>query len=126
MSEYQHADPKRVVEAGYDLIRERYAKVYAAHHEVRGLREDYLALLLDRLEPASTVLEIGSGNGVPVAQAIAGRHRVTSIDISGGQIELARRHVPAAAFIKADVMAMFRSFASRRRWGTPRQARRAG
>lgn len=105
MSEDEHADPKRVVEAGYDRICERYGKLYDAHHEGRELREEYLALLLDRLEPASTVLDIGSGNGVPVAQAIAGRYRVTGVDISGGQVELARRHVPAAAFIKADIMA---------------------
>jgi cyclopropane fatty-acyl-phospholipid synthase-like methyltransferase len=105
LSEDQHPGPKRIVEAGYDAICERYGKVYAAHHEASELREEYIALLLDRLEPASTVLEIGSGNGVPVAQAIAGRHRVTGVDISSGQVELARRQVPAAAFIKADIMA---------------------
>ena len=52
MSTDDHPDPKRVLEARYDLIGERYGKVYAAHREGRELREEYLALLLDRLEPS--------------------------------------------------------------------------
>jgi protein-L-isoaspartate O-methyltransferase len=89
----EDADPKRVVEAGYDLIGARYGNLYQAH-PAPSLREDYLALLLDRLEPGSNVLEIGAGNGVPVARALARQHRVTGLDISGAQVKRARRPVP--------------------------------
>ena len=41
MPEEEHPDPKRIVEAGYDLIGERYGKMCAAHHEARELREEY-------------------------------------------------------------------------------------
>lgn len=101
----EHADPKRVVEAGYDLIGDRYGNLYQAH-PAPALREEYLALLLDRLEPESNVLEIGAGNGVPVARALTREHRVIGVDISGGQVERARRQVPGATFIKGDIMAM--------------------
>jgi len=101
----EHADPKRVVEAGYDLIGDRYRNVYLAH-PVPALREEYLALLLDRLEPGSNVLEIGAGSGIPVTRDLARKHHVTGVDISGGQVERARRQVPAATFIKGDIMGL--------------------
>jgi SAM-dependent methyltransferase len=103
MSLDEHSDPKRIVEAGYDLVGDRYGQVFDAHPS--PLREEYLGHLLDRLEPGSSVLEIGCGNGVPAARALAERHRVTGVDISGGQVERARRHVPGATFIKGDIMA---------------------
>lgn len=102
---HEDADPKRVVEAGYDLIGARYGNLYQAH-PAPSLREDYLALLLDRLEPGSNVLEIGAGNGVPVARALARQHRVTGVDISGAQVKRARRLVPGATFIKGDIMGL--------------------
>jgi cyclopropane fatty-acyl-phospholipid synthase-like methyltransferase len=48
------------------------------------------------------VLELGCGRGVPVARELAKRHRVTGVDISAAQIELARHHVPEASFIHGD------------------------
>ena len=99
----ERVDPKGIVEAGYDLIGDRYGKVFEAHPS--PLREEYLAFLLERLELGSSVLEIGSGDGIPVARALAARHRVTGVDISGSQVDRARRHVPTATFIKGDIMA---------------------
>jgi cyclopropane fatty-acyl-phospholipid synthase-like methyltransferase len=48
------------------------------------------------------VLELGCGRGVPGTRELARRHRVTGVDISAVQIELARHHVPEASFMHAD------------------------
>jgi SAM-dependent methyltransferase len=39
---------------------------------------------------------------VPGTRELARRHRVTGVDISAVQIELARHHVPEASFVHAD------------------------
>jgi len=50
------------------------------------------------------VLDVGCGCGVPVAQDLSDAgHAVTGIDISGVQIERARRLVPAGTFVAADI-----------------------
>src|SRR5256714_4097677 len=51
-----------------------------------------------RLPERADVLELGCGRGVPGTRELARRHRVTGIDISAVQIELARHHVPEAGF----------------------------
>ena len=48
------------------------------------------------------MLELGCGRGVPATRELARRHRVTGVDISAVQIELARHHVPEASFVHAD------------------------
>lgn len=45
----------------------------------------------------------GCGNGVPATRLAAERFDVTGIDISGAQIERARRNVPGATFVQADL-----------------------
>jgi cyclopropane fatty-acyl-phospholipid synthase-like methyltransferase len=52
------------------------------------------------------VLELGCGAGVPVTRRLAGRHRVTAIDLSARQVELAREHVPEATVLQADALAL--------------------
>lgn len=64
---------------------------------MRWLRE-VLACLPD----GSNVLDVGCGNGLPATRAIAERHRVTGVDISSTQIELARHNVPEARLIHGD------------------------
>jgi cyclopropane fatty-acyl-phospholipid synthase-like methyltransferase len=92
------SDPKRLVARGYDQMALRYAawKV-EGNPAMRFVRE-----LDARLRPGSDVLELGCGRGVPVTRELAKRHRVTGVDISAAQIELARHHVPEASFIHAD------------------------
>jgi len=52
------------------------------------------------------VLELGCGAGVPVTRRLAARHRVTGVDLSGRQVELARENVPGAVFAHADALAV--------------------
>jgi SAM-dependent methyltransferase len=92
-------DPKEIVARGYDAIALRYAEWVAR------INSPALAWLRDldaRLPDGADVLELGCGRGVPVARELARRHRVTGVDISAVQIELARHHVPEASFVHAD------------------------
>ncbi len=92
-------DPKEVVARGYDAIALRYAK-WAGQVESPAIA--WVRDLDVRLRDGSDVLELGCGRGVPATRELARRHRVTGVDISAVQIELARHHVPEASFVHAD------------------------
>jgi SAM-dependent methyltransferase len=95
-------DPKHIVEAGYDAIADRYQE-WASSFHTPAMR--WLDDLLARLEDGSDMLDLGCGRGVPFTQKLARRHRVTGVDISARQIELARSLVPEAEFVQADATA---------------------
>jgi SAM-dependent methyltransferase len=92
-------DPKEIVARGYDAIALRYAE-WAGRVDSPTL--EWLRDLDARLPDGSDVLELGCGRGVPATRELARRHRVTGVDISAVQIELARHHVPDASFVHAD------------------------
>lgn len=92
-------DPKEIVARGYDAIALRYAE-WASRVDSPVL--EWLRDLDARLPNDSDVLELGCGRGVPATRELARRHRVTGVDISAAQIELARHHVPDASFIHLD------------------------
>jgi|SRR5579884_533403 len=94
-------DPKRIVADGYDRIAERYAAWIG--ETLQGPRARYVALLRQRLPPAADVLELGCGTGVPTTRELAKRFAVTGVDISARSIALARRRVPGAGFVRADM-----------------------
>ena len=52
------------------------------------------------------VLDPGCATGVPVAAELAGRYRVTGVDISPEHIQQAARNVPGAEFICSDALAV--------------------
>jgi 2-polyprenyl-3-methyl-5-hydroxy-6-metoxy-1,4-benzoquinol methylase len=87
------------VRRGYDALSYRY----------RGDDADedgyapWIAQLQERLPAGASVLDVGCGCGVPMARSLAASgHAVTGVDISGVQIERARRLVPAGTFVRAD------------------------
>jgi SAM-dependent methyltransferase len=92
------SDPKQLVARGYDQMALRYAASKVEGNPAMRFVRD----LDSRLRADSDVLELGCGRGVPVTRELAKRHRVTGVDISAAQIELARHHVPEASFIHAD------------------------
>lgn len=49
------------------------------------------------------VVELGCGTGVPVAKWLAARYEYTGVDASPGMLAEARRHVPTATFVQADM-----------------------
>jgi len=94
-------DPKEIVARGYDAIALRYAE-WAGQIESPAL--EWLRDLDRRLPDGADVLDLGCGRGVPGTRHVARRHRVTGVDISAVQIELARHHVPEASFLHADAL----------------------
>ena len=94
-------DPKRIVAEGYDAIAERYLAWSDLRPSPTRLR--YLALALEVIPPGSDVLELGCGAGIPMTAALADGRTVTGVDISTTQLEMARRNVPGATFILADM-----------------------
>jgi SAM-dependent methyltransferase len=94
-------DPKRIVAEGYDRIAERY--LLWAEGIGGRVRERYAQVLADGLADGAAVLELGCGAGVPVTRQLAERFRVTGVDISRRQIELAWQYVPGATFIHGDM-----------------------
>lgn len=93
-------DPKGIVRRGYDALSQRYDEAFGAETKYAA----WIADLRRRLPPGAAVLDLGCGGGVPVARDLAAAgHRVTGVDISGVQVDRARRRVPDAAFVCADI-----------------------
>ena len=95
------SDPKRIVEDGYDAIAERYFAWSDA--DPSPTRLAWLDRATRRIPPGTDVLDLGCGAGVPMTRALADGRRVTGVDLSGRQIAMARRNVPGATFIQADM-----------------------
>jgi SAM-dependent methyltransferase len=94
-------EAKQIVAAGYDAIAERYRDWAEAE---LWPRLEWLALLESKLADGAEVLELGCGAGVPVTRRLVRRYRVTGVDISQRQIELARENVPGARFVQGDAL----------------------
>lgn len=86
---------------GYDRI----ADTYLSRFGISSVRQKWLSQLIESL-PSShgRVLDLGCGAGIPVARELVTRgHSVFGVDGSGQQIARARRNVPNATFIQADM-----------------------
>ena len=97
------AAAKRIVEDGYDRVALRYAGLEG---EESWPRMRWVRGVLSALPDGASVLDLGCGAGVPVGPEVVRRHAFTGVDISAAQIELARRNVPGATFVHADVTAV--------------------
>jgi SAM-dependent methyltransferase len=97
-------EPKRIVADGYDAIAQRYLEWSALRPS--AVRLHYLRRAIELIQPGADVLELGCGAGIPMTRALAAQRRVTGVDISATQVELARANVPAATFVQADMTAL--------------------
>jgi SAM-dependent methyltransferase len=97
-------DHKLLVARGYDRIAEGLRR----HTEAREFRRKrgYLAELLDGLPASARILDLGCGAGDPVLRDLHGHYRVLGVDMSRGQLELARRAAPGAGLLLADMGAL--------------------
>jgi SAM-dependent methyltransferase len=96
-------DPKRIVEQGYDQLGSRYLDWTTSAGP--GVREWFLDEVLQRLPAGADVLELGCGPGTVSPRLAEARH-YTGVDLSAGQLAIARERVPDGAFIRADLTTM--------------------
>jgi predicted TPR repeat methyltransferase len=94
-------EPKEIVARGYDAVALRYAE-WAGRIDSPAI--EWIRELNRTLRDGSNVVELGCGRGVPATRELARQHKVTGVDISAVQIELARHHVPEASFVHGDAM----------------------
>lgn len=96
--------------SGPDLVRTGYDELstrYRADDAEAGQYAPWLQRLGSLVPASARVLDAGCGCGVPVARDLtAAGHRVTGVDVSEVQIERARRLVPGASFVRADLAAL--------------------
>ncbi|UCF09480.1 MAG: class I SAM-dependent methyltransferase [Candidatus Bipolaricaulota bacterium] len=97
-------EQKRIVREGYD--RPSYAYRPDDTPDDYERYADWVEILADHVPDGSPVLDIGCGCGLPATKLLATRFDVTGVDFSRVQIERARRLVPRAHFLCADVQAL--------------------
>ena len=97
-------NPKELVRKGYNLAA-------YAHRDDRGRSPfkngfSYRAWsdeLGRRLERGAKILDLGCGNGLPMAKSLAKRFDVLGIDLSDIQVRRAKKLVPGASFRRGDM-----------------------
>jgi SAM-dependent methyltransferase len=95
-------DPKDIVRQGYDRIGDEYER-WSAARVADPARERYLGVLLDNLPKGASVLDLGCGSGALLTRHLAERFHVTGVELSSRMVQLARRNVPSATFVCADM-----------------------
>lgn len=94
-----YMDFKKTVREGYNAMADRYlAERQRDSGDVRLLSE-----LIERLPANAKVLDAGCGAGIPVSLMLSERFKVTGVDFSEAQIELAKRNIPHARFLCEDM-----------------------
>lgn len=94
---------KGLVEGGYDRIADSYL---ASKGPLGPETVALLEALTRGLSPGARVLDLGCGAGVPITRWLAERFTTVGVDFSARQLALARRHVPGAALVRADMAAV--------------------
>jgi ubiquinone/menaquinone biosynthesis C-methylase UbiE len=88
-----------LVEQGYNKI----AKDYYTHRDLNKFNSD-LERFASFLPENAHILDAGCGAGIPTAKFLVNRGiKVTGIDLSDTMLNLARKNVPNAEFIKMDM-----------------------
>lgn len=94
---------KKTVQAGYDDIAPTYARTRLA----RDAEREQLERFLDQLPSEPTVLDAGCGNGDPVLSWLTSHcGAAVGLDLSWGQLNLARENAPAASHLQGDLTSL--------------------
>lgn len=98
--------PQEIVRRGWNLVSTIYRPADTQSdifgHSYRD-HEEWLRPFLRAVPRGAEVLDLGCGCGVPDARLLSEQYRVTGIDISDVQVGRARRLVPNARFVRADM-----------------------
>jgi cyclopropane fatty-acyl-phospholipid synthase-like methyltransferase len=98
-------ESKLVVARGYDRIAEGYLRWRTTlGREQRD--HAYLERLAEGLPDGARVLDLGCGAGVPYTAYLSERFTTLGVDISRRQLALARRNVPGASLLLADMCSL--------------------
>ncbi len=96
-----------LVQAGYDRVSLAYREdLLADSNDEFKKYQSLLEMLLPHLSPGDKVLDLGCGCGEPVSRLLSVTQCVLGVDISPVQIGRAKRLVPNAKFICADMCEM--------------------
>lgn len=94
-------DGRAVVRLGYDRIAERFTR-----ERIEGFTEAeraFLERVAASIPVGGVALDLGCGAGEPVTARLARRCRTIGSDLSFAQLAIARRHLPDAALVQADM-----------------------
>jgi SAM-dependent methyltransferase len=105
------ARQRDLVRRGYDAISLAYrgddGPASAASAEDVSRYAGWVAELAGLLPPGARVVDLGCGAGIPATRELAGHGlQVIGVDFSAVQLRRARRLVPAASLIQADMTAL--------------------
>jgi SAM-dependent methyltransferase len=108
--EAARARQRALVRRGYDMISQAYrtdeGNAHPSTDEDPGRYLDWVAELAGLVPARARVVDLGCGAGVPGTLALTGHGMsVLGVDFSPVQLARARRLVPAASFVRADMAA---------------------
>ncbi|GFF97253.1 uncharacterized methyltransferase sll0829 [Aspergillus udagawae] len=90
-----------IVEYAYDNITEWYLQWVESQ---KSPRQRYTKMLLDKLPPSPSILELGCGPGIPIVKMLLDQGaQVVANDISTKQIEMAKALCPGAQLVAGNM-----------------------
>lgn len=93
--------PGGIIEYTYDNIAEQYLQWVESQ---TLLRQRYARILLNKLQPSPSILELGCGPGIPIVKMLLDEGaQVVGNDLSIKQIEMAKARCPGAKLIAGDM-----------------------
>jgi SAM-dependent methyltransferase len=90
---------KLIVSEGYDKVADEYLATRSEDDPEVKLLPDFLK----RLPVGARVLDAGCGAGEPITRLLSEKFKVTGVDISKKQVEIAREMLPYCEFIWQDM-----------------------
>jgi cyclopropane fatty-acyl-phospholipid synthase-like methyltransferase len=96
-----NADMRTIVQAGYE--KDDYVRVFRANPNPTPFEIRFLDLLDPYLSSEASILDLGSGTGLPYDKYLVEKgYRLSGVDFSSKHLALARQNVPQATYLHGD------------------------